>query len=380
MLIVLADDFSGATEIGGIANTNGLKVQIQKEFEPIDTLEVIIIDLDSRKLDAKAAFKKVKSVSQKIYNAYPDAFQFKKVDSVFRGHISEEIRAQDEIHHFNRILVLPTNPSANRIIINGEYFIDDLPLNQTQFASDPEFPKNTSYIRKLFVWNGELSYFHFNSLNKPSTEKWIGTSNIKSLADIRDILKWTDKSDLVAGSGDTFRCFLEYHSLNQKSKKKVNIESDFQIMINGSTIINHEELAFMSLNQIPKLEIEDLKGNFENWYLQIIDILNAQTQLSIYASKSQKLDSGILLDLLSKSATFIAEHLKNKTIHFILTGGATASAILEQFKAEKFSILNEWAAGVVSCRDPKNNRIIFTIKPGSYSWGERVLEDLYDKK
>jgi hypothetical protein len=380
MLIVLADDFSGATEIGGIANTNGLKVQIQKNFEVNDNLDVIIIDLDSRKLDAKDALTKTKFVSEKVNIAYPQAFHFKKVDSVFRGHISEEIRAQDEIHHFNRILVLPTNPSANRIIKTGEYFIDVLPLNKTQFASDPEFPRNTSFIRELFVWNGELSYFHFNSLNEPNTEKWIGTSDIKSLVDIRDILKWTDKSNLVAGSGDTFRCFLEHHSLNQGSKKKVNIVSDYQIMINGSTIINHEELDFISLNKIPKLEMKELIVNFENWSLEIAEVLNVHSQLSIYAPKTQNLDSDIILDLLAKTANFIAEHLKNKTIHFILTGGATASAILEQFKAEKFSILNEWAAGVVSCRDPKNNRIIFTIKPGSYSWGERVLEDLYDKK
>jgi uncharacterized protein YgbK (DUF1537 family) len=96
MLIVLADDFSGATEIGGIANTKGLNVQIQKEFEAIDTLDVIIIDLDSRKLDAKAAFKKVKSVSQKIYNAYPNAFFLRKwirfLEGIFRKKLEHKMK------------------------------------------------------------------------------------------------------------------------------------------------------------------------------------------------------------------------------------------------------------------------------------------------
>ena len=47
------------------------------------------------------------------------------------------------------ILLATANPERGRIIRDGNYYVDGVPLHQTAFASDPEYPRATSAVREL---------------------------------------------------------------------------------------------------------------------------------------------------------------------------------------------------------------------------------------
>ena len=62
MLIVIADDFSGAAEIGGIGWRYGLNAEVQLTFDPRSNADLIVIDADTRSLTKDDAIMKTESL------------------------------------------------------------------------------------------------------------------------------------------------------------------------------------------------------------------------------------------------------------------------------------------------------------------------------
>ena len=93
MIAVIADDFTGAAEIGGIGLRHGLNVII--ETEPIRNrlADLIIIATDTRSLRADEASRQITQITEHLLQFNPK-FIFKKIDSVLRGNIKEELLAQ----------------------------------------------------------------------------------------------------------------------------------------------------------------------------------------------------------------------------------------------------------------------------------------------
>src|SRR5688500_15220358 len=116
MLVVLADDFSGAAEIGGIAWRYGLQAEIQLKFTDDTDSDIIIIDTDSRGLSQADAIKKIEQLVSDLKKTNC-TIQFKKVDSVFRGHVVAEINVLQQWFNYDTIFLLPANPNRGRKIV-----------------------------------------------------------------------------------------------------------------------------------------------------------------------------------------------------------------------------------------------------------------------
>ena len=59
---------------------------------------------------------------------------YKKTDSVLRGHIVDELKIQMQLTGKQKAFFMPANPSLDRTISNGKYFVNNVPLNETAFA------------------------------------------------------------------------------------------------------------------------------------------------------------------------------------------------------------------------------------------------------
>ena len=152
MLIVIADDFSGAAEIGGIGWRYGLNAEVQLTFDPRSNADLIVIDADTRSLTKDDAIMKTESLVNDLKKS-GKRISFKKVDSVFRGHIVEEINVLQHHFSYKKILLLPANPNRGRKIISGEYIVNNVRLDQTVFAKDPQFPTTSSSIEDIIHKN-----------------------------------------------------------------------------------------------------------------------------------------------------------------------------------------------------------------------------------
>src|SRR3954453_20354270 len=66
-----------------------------------------------------------------------------------RGQIVAEVRALLSKVGCNGPLLVAQNPSRGRVIVDGEYRINSVPLHHTGFADDPDHPARTSDPAKL---------------------------------------------------------------------------------------------------------------------------------------------------------------------------------------------------------------------------------------
>ena len=92
MIVVIADDFTGAAELGGVALRYGLTAEVQTEFNVRVDADLIAVDADTRSCTAQEAAKRVASVAGLCQEDTVERV-FKKVDSVLRGQVIAELTA-----------------------------------------------------------------------------------------------------------------------------------------------------------------------------------------------------------------------------------------------------------------------------------------------
>ena len=94
MIVVIADDLTGAAEIAGIAWRNGLLVRmIMRLTRTIPTCDVLVIATNTRQATKAKAIKETDDLMHKLSMLDSPLFFYKKTDSALRGHIVAELNA-----------------------------------------------------------------------------------------------------------------------------------------------------------------------------------------------------------------------------------------------------------------------------------------------
>src|SRR6185437_7719763 len=148
MIGVIADDLTGAAELGAVGRRLGLKAEILCNDQPSSTADLVGVDTDSRSCTPAEAAKRA-GAAAKLLQGAGARWIYKKVDSVLRGNVTAEVEAVMQQLGYNRALVLPANPSLGRIIRDGEYFVQGKPIHRTEFAHDPEYPRRSAQVLRM---------------------------------------------------------------------------------------------------------------------------------------------------------------------------------------------------------------------------------------
>src|SRR5439155_24489509 len=148
MIGVIADDLTGAAELSGVGLRYGLRAEVATELQSRSDAELICLDTDSRAGLPAEAGRRVAEAAGKL-TASRAQWIYKKVDSVLRGHLLVEVEAMMDQLGLNRALLVPANPSLERVVRNGQYFVRGKPIHETDFRLDPEFPRYTSSVGEL---------------------------------------------------------------------------------------------------------------------------------------------------------------------------------------------------------------------------------------
>lgn len=382
-IFILADDFSGACEMAAIAFRYGLKSEIQLEFNPHSSAQAIVFDSDSRSLKKESAKEKIRLWAKEALNSGINFFIFKKIDSVLRGHIIAEAEILHRVFGKKQTFILPANPSKNRLIFKGRYFIDKKPLDQTAFRNDPDFPRLTSVIADLM----DQKYKH-KHLARPLIPKEPGifTADIVQLGDL-DRLIQIDAQSLYCGGADAFEVFLQkawsLASGFEKKRSPFTIRADLFLCVGGSTQRTHNEALLeddknMVCINLPaefvrsKVFKEEIAWN--NWLAQLQKIW-LKNRFIFLSSPREIINNRTaalkIVDLLSRCAQELVQKKEDFRIHILATGGATASAIVRKMGEKKFEVKRELAPGVVTISD--GGRLAVTVKPGSYAWPKLIF-------
>ncbi len=104
----------------------------------------------------------VTALTQKIVAHGAPQWLVKKIDSTLRGNVGAEVAAMLQACKASAAIIAPAFPAAGRITRNGQCFVHERLLTDTEFASDPKTPVTSADIGMLLAAHSraEIRYLH----------------------------------------------------------------------------------------------------------------------------------------------------------------------------------------------------------------------------
>ena len=400
MILVIADDLTGAAEIAGIGHAYGQTTALLTDVtENLPVSDVIVIASDTRSMTETEAVQETHRICQSIKQALPRLTQarqaamtplqraqalarpdevlhiFKKTDSALRGHVHLELRALVEESRYEQVMYMPANPSKGRTIRGGRYFIDGVPIDQTDFKRDPEYPATTANVAaaidvapgsRLRICDAE------DSQDVHRTVKLALNNRIPTL---------------LAGAADLFTAFLEelgkkparakaFPGLSEKGGALIVCGSTQSTDISGTPYVRRHNMAIVpmpretfdaiaALSITPKDAADKWMGRLKQ--SQIVGGKTASFILTLpYPSTGTREGALALREVTGDMTQRIAASTSLSEI--IIEGGATAYSAIRQLGWKRFQIAQQVAPGIVRMQCLDAAHVHLTIKPGSYDW------------
>src|SRR5579871_4890122 len=110
MIAVIADDITGAAELGGIGLRHGLNTELRTVVDDHSKADLLVIATDTRSKPEEEAVAEMVRLTRQLKELGP-TFIYKKADSVLRGHVMAELEAQLKVLSYQRALLIPANPA-----------------------------------------------------------------------------------------------------------------------------------------------------------------------------------------------------------------------------------------------------------------------------
>ncbi len=381
-MIVIADDITGAAEIAGIAFACGAEVRLVCgsvygcDTATYSTDVTTVIVTDTRSMSEAEAATETKRISAAFVSPEGKKVIFKKTDSALRGHVIAELTALMEVTGYERAVYLPANPSKGRIIRNGIYYIKEVrgekqevrevPLNETDFSFDPEFPARTSVLKERF----------------PDAEsKGIIMPDAETEEDIHNVIStYNDGKTIFAGAADLFSGMIGMGCGRLKesiAKHPIPIipTHNSMLILCGSTQSKPLGLG-IPIAPMPQ-EIYDGGDDLNLWDTTAYEQERHSLILTIPHTHRTGKEVAVHLRTMMAEMTkqLVTRHCPD---HLVIEGGATAWATLQALGWTEFTITAQLAPGVVQMRVTNachtqtfrsENGVFVTLKPGSYPWG-----------
>lgn len=379
MIAVIADDFTGAAEIGGLALKYNLTIEISTTGNPATNADLLIIAMDTRSQPADFAVINTEVIIEKLV-ALKSVLLFKKVDSVLRGHVMREISTQLEIAGLKKALLIPANPALGRTLINGEYFLHGVPVHLTSFAHDPEFPIKSPKVEDMLRTDKDL--IHILSHKDPLPNEGVMVGEVTNENDLVEWCKKTTSDMLIAGASGFFEAMLKHHGATASL-------ADTQ-----SPVLNHPILlvcgssATESRSYIKKLESQGAYISYvplpvnghasedvcEACAKQLVNNLTQHNKAALAidpAWTSEVVDPVNLRNTMARIVKSVTGSINLKEL--LIEGGSTAAAILQQLNVKAMYPTNQLAPGVIRMAISGHDQLHLTLKPGSYSWPPNIF-------
>jgi D-threonate/D-erythronate kinase len=432
MIGVIADDLTGAAEIGAVGVRHGLRAEIivaglgfrRQAFrhrKPAKAgtpkADLVCVDTDSRAAAPEEAARRA-AAAAKLLRQAGAKWIYKKVDSVLRGNVLAEIeaimremerRSPDRLAgkirvHLGagrktgapRVLLHPANPSLGRIIRNGKYFVGGKLIHKTEFARDPAHPRWTADVCALL--NGSAAnLIRVCKLRDPLPDEGVVICESTSPRDVQLWAERTNSATLLAGGAEFFAALLAARLGAPASRRRVSrrpilklagetpaLPRERELFVCGSTSASSKK--FISAARRAGTPIFSLPGKLASgadFTHAAAKAISEQVAAAFQSKPRVILQTGLraireapVARKLSGHLTQLAEAvLKRARIsHVYAEGGATAVELVRRMKWTRLKVLREVAPGVATLLVEGRKPMLLTSKPGSYVWPEEIWE------
>ncbi len=169
-IIVIDDDPTGSQTV------NGCNLILKWDYETLlkgleDSSNLLFILANTRSLskkDVKVRLKEICSALLEIMNnssfAEEDFILISRGDSTLRGHnYIEPFIINELLGPFDATFYIPAFIEGNRTTLNGNHFVDNIPIHKTIFSNDKIFGFNTSNVKELIYEQSDYQ-LDFNNI------------------------------------------------------------------------------------------------------------------------------------------------------------------------------------------------------------------------
>lgn len=345
MIAILADDLSGAAELAGIAASRGFTAEVQTVFDPTSNADVIAVDTDTRLKSETEAARIVGEVTRRILAARP-GWLYKKTDSVLRGHVRAEIEANLDAAGLSDCVFIPANPSKGRLIRAGRYEIGGVPLDETVFARDPDYPRHFSLVGDLLGPSDRI--------------------RVPDVIESDDLKIDLPLGTLAAGAADFFSAQLACKESGLGfSPSATSAHGLPRIRGANPTLLLSGSLAAWDLDRATQMAQRGFLVKTISDELSP-SLWESTSKLMLAIARPESCDPATLIEsLIDKALPLLSGR---DELRIGLEGGATAIAFIRRMGWTRLEVIPESHVGVGTLRPPGGP--VLCIKPGSYPWPE----------
>ena len=373
-IIIIDDDPTGSQTV------NGCNLILRWDYETLlkglkDSSNLLFILANTRSLskeDVKIRLKEICSALREIMNhssfAEEDFVLISRGDSTLRGHnFIEPYIINELLGPFDATFYIPAFIEGNRTTVNGNHFVDNIPIHKTIFSKDKIFGFNTSNIKELIyeqsnyqldfnnVENIFIKDFEVLETNQPSklfmhieklknNKKVIVDSMDYSQLDkfssiVKSLLKkkkflFRSAASFISSLSNVKQIQKDHIYFSQLRRKNNNDEAMKGLIVVGS----HVELSTLQLNKVLDISLcQPIEINVFKLYefFKLGDNLNQINSLKelILNSIRQNL-SRDSIPVLYTSREIISPTNENDLIHFQLFLSAFIAKIVSAVKNE----------------------------------------------
>lgn len=385
MIVALADDLAGAAEVAGAALRYGLTAEIQvgpelqTEADLQSEVGLLAVNTDTRSSRPEEAARRVAALGRECRGRI-----FKKVDSVLRGQVVAELAGLLEERDESRALLVPANPSLGRTIEGGCYFVEGVPLHETSFAHDPEHPARSSDIGELL---GPAESWPVRVLQAGSSmpERGILVGEATHCEDVTAWAEALDEATLPVGASEFFAAYLRAQGhvpVSGEAHEVGPVQRAGDLFVCGSTSsYSSSFIEECAARGVPVLRMPaglfggDATGVdlVDAWAEETATALGTHQRATVAIDRPLCLERGLPRILSARLGEVVTRVLERRAVgRLLVTGGATATALVERLGWKRLRVLRELATGVVCVRGGGRELPLMIVKPGSYAWPEQV--------
>lgn len=154
-MAIIADDLTGAADTGvqfGPYTNNTILISYDKLLSgslkdfglPIQALAVYT---NSRSLKTGLAKERLSRVARKVFALRPKRV-YKKIDSCLRGNVGAEVDAITDEMGYDLSFIAPALPEMGRTTLHDIHLVEGVPLDQTEISRDPVNPVSESRLSR----------------------------------------------------------------------------------------------------------------------------------------------------------------------------------------------------------------------------------------
>jgi uncharacterized protein YgbK (DUF1537 family) len=380
MIAVLADDLTGAAEVGGVALRCGLSAEVQTAVA-LSPASVLCLDTATRACPPDQAAARLAQPAAAL--RAQGRRLFKKVDSVLRGPVAAELGALLSASQ-PRALLVPANPGRGRIVRAGCYYVDGRRLADTEFANDPDHPARTSDVRALLDPPPDLPLATL-APGETMPERGLVVGDAAAPTDLEHWAGRVGPDVLPAGAAEFFEAWLAAQGhVPRREASDLGWRCGHgarHLFVSGSTspssraFVAHWQALGKPVFALPaalRADAVPTAALLEAWSDGAANALASSGAVVLTIGGALRPEAGWPARLVRWLAQAAAGFLARQTVDCLwVEGGATAQALLSCLGWQCLPITGELAPGVVALRSPGPAMV---VKPGSYAWPADLLD------